>query len=93
MSTSRHVCGIKPADEKYKQMKVVYDACTVVGIEIPGEVYDFFNGNEPDPNGVVVSPLPDFCLTPFNENGSAGFYIDVPNLPKDVTIIKFWNSW
>ncbi len=92
MSMSTYLYGIKPADEKFMQMKAIFDACEVAGIYPPVEVIEFFNGESPDTNGVIVE-LPNECITYFSENGSAGYYIDVRKLPDDVKIIQFKNSW
>jgi hypothetical protein len=103
MGMSTSIYGIKPADEKFDQMKAVYDACIVADIEIPAEVAKFFDYGTPDPQGVIVS-LRDASkprLTDYHESitlihpgyPEAGFYVDVTKLPKDIKVIKFHNSW
>ena len=38
MSMSTHTTAFKPADEKWKQMKEIYDACLKADVTIPNEV-------------------------------------------------------
>jgi hypothetical protein len=44
MSASAHlyVDGVKPLNEKYEQMKAVWDACKDAELAVPKEVLDFF---------------------------------------------------
>lgn len=95
MSTS--VIGFKPPDEKWKKMKKVYDVCKETGVNLSADVEDFFDGgdNYPDDEGVRVE-LEDHesgCCKEYSDDGSSGYDIDVKKLPKDVTIIRFYNSW
>ncbi len=53
MSMSTHIVGFRPPNEKWKQMKAVYDACVKAEIDAPSEVRKFFNDEPPDPEGVV----------------------------------------
>jgi hypothetical protein len=89
MSISTYVIGIKPPDEKWKRMKLIWDNCEQEDIEIPGEVVDFFNAEKPDEKGVVVE-------VPHNDwsgESCEGIEIEVSKIPKDVKIIRFYNSW
>jgi hypothetical protein len=44
MGMSTRVIAFRPADEKWKEMKDIYDACYKAGIRLPEEVDDFFDG-------------------------------------------------
>ena len=93
---STNVVGFKPPDEKWQRMRAVWDACTTAGIEIPREVDRFFDGRAPDPNGVEIDEdrLRDAgCLREWSDHYRQGFEVDVAKLPKDVTVIRFYNSW
>lgn len=96
MSLSTHVSGIKPADEKFKQMKAVWDACIAARVKIPEDVNKFFGGEDPDEHGVVVSSkeLTD-AIIPLSSQQfqTKGFIVDIRLLPPDVKLIKFENSW
>lgn len=92
MGMSTHVIGFRPPDDKWKKMKHIYDACMEGGIDVPDEVDNFFNGEPPDDQGVEVDL--DDCLTEYDDKDyRAGYELDVKKLPKDVTIIRFYNSW
>jgi hypothetical protein len=92
MDTSRYVTGIKPPDDRWKQMKAIYDACKVANVCIPEEVTDFFRGVEPDRTGVTV-PEGDnaWCVQTkrWSENGQHHIEVDLKTLPEDVTILRF----
>jgi hypothetical protein len=76
-------------------MKAVYDACTKAQIGIPKEVDDYFDGEEPDPAGVVVDLQlsGSGCVSSYRGNASEGLEVDLKKLPKDMTILRFVNSW
>lgn len=93
MGMSTHVVGFKPPDDKFKKMKAAWDACRAAGIEPPEEVYDFFGGESPDANGVVVEIEKHACCSKWSEDMQDGYEIDVSKLPKDVKIVRFYNSW
>jgi len=89
MGMSTHVLGIRPPDEKWRKMKQVYESCIEMDVEIPPEVWKFFNDEEPDDKGVRVEiPHEDW-----GDESSEGLEIDVAKIPADVKIIRFYNSW
>jgi len=91
MGMSTHIVGFRPPDEKWKAMKAIWDACRKADVSVPREVDDFFNGEVPDPAGVEV-PLKE-AVRDWGDESRDGFEVDVTKLPKDVTIIRFYNSW
>jgi hypothetical protein len=97
MGMSTHIVGFRPANgpanDRWKKMKAVYDACNEAEIPIPAEVAGFFNGEPPDPTGVRVGLENSTCVQPWKSNDAEGFEVDVTKLPKDVTVIRFYNSW
>jgi hypothetical protein len=96
MGMSTHVVGFKPPGAKWRQMKAVWDACQAAGIEVPDEVDVYFDGGPPDPAGVEVG-IEDLraagALRDWGNNHADGFELDVAKLPKDVTVVRFYNSW
>jgi hypothetical protein len=99
MGMSTFVVGIKPPDDHWRRMKAAWDACQAAGIEPPDTVYEFFNGEPPDEKGVVVG-LDEFTgdrrhesVTEWSSDTGEGYEVDVTKLPKDVTVVRFWNSW
>lgn len=90
---STHVVGFKPPDDKWKKMKAAWDACEEAEIEVPEEVEEFFGGEPPDEAGVTVEIDGHECCKEYSEEGSSGYEIDISKLPKDVRIIRVYNSW
>ena len=98
MGMHSYVKGVKPADDKYRKMLAIYEQCEAADVSIPKEVDDFFNGERPDPAGVVVSlsaskngPVQEWR----DEDNEMleGFEVDITKLPKDVKIVRFINSY
>ena len=94
MGMSTHVIGFKPPDAKWKKMKEARDACEEAGIDIPDDIDDFFDGEPPDDNGVEIWLEKEECCSEWDDGDMrAGFEIDVDKLPKDVKIIRVYNSY
>ena len=90
MSMSTHVNGIIPADAKCKKMLSIYQQCEELGVDIPAKVEKFFNGEPPDEKVVVVD-IPSYEWS--DGDMSSGIEVNVADIPKDVKIIRFVNSW
>lgn len=94
MSMSTWIEAFKPPGEKWARMRAVWDACMEAGVEVPPEVDGYFEGMAPDPAGVEIQ---DFRNSPavsgWKDGMRQGFEVDVTKLPKDVTVIRFYNSW
>ncbi len=92
MSMSTHVVGFRPADEKWKKMKAVWDACKMAGTEVPNTVIQFFGGEAPgDKPGMEVKL--DRAVIEWNDDYRQGYEVDLTKLPPDVTVLRFYNSW
>ena len=81
-----HVKGFKPPDERWEEMKQVYDSCKKAEIEVPEEVNDFFNGEEPDEAGVEVN----IKTSEYTEEMVEGFDVNIKDIPDDVQILRFY---
>ena len=93
MGMSTHVVGFRPPDEKFQKMKAVWEACEKAGVRPPREVDDFFKGERPDENGVVVPIERSICVREYKSDSEEGFEVDVTKLPPDVKIVRFYNAW
>lgn len=86
MGISLYVRGFRPPDEKWHQMKAVWDSCEAAGIEVPDEVDGFFceeDEGKPDPQGITVElPVKEW-------RGSCGYELAVRDIPESVTHIRF----
>ena len=89
MGMSTHVIGFRPPDEKWKAMKAVWDSCKAAGVDPPKGVNEFFDWQEPDAAGVEVK----IKAREWSDDSREGYEIDVESLPKDVKVIRFYNSW
>lgn len=93
MSMSTGVLGFKPADEKFYKMKEVFESCQELGIAPPDEVDDYFDGYGVEGDGVRVEIEELECCTEYKADMENGYEIDITKLPKDVKIIRFYNSY
>lgn len=90
MGASYHVEGFVPPDDKFNQMRAVWDACHTAGIDPPQDVEEFFDGEPPDLAGVSIYLKGLACCTEYNdETHSWGFEVDLSLVPKNVKVIRF----
>ncbi len=93
MSMSTYVVGIRPPDATWLQMKGIYDMCVAAHVPVPAEVVQFFQGEDPDPSGVVVPLEGTAAAQKWQDDMREGFEVDVTRLPPGVKIARFYNSW
>lgn len=91
MGMSTHVVGIVPPDADYKRMAAVYKACVAADVPVPDEVEAFFEGEPPDPAGMVIDL--DQAAKEWEDDGRSGYEVDLDKVPKHVKSIRFYNSW
>lgn len=86
------VIGFRPPDEEWKKMKAIWDSCKAAGnVQVPEAVQFFFNWCEPDPNGIKTELK---TVKWSDEDAMAeGLELKVTDIPKNVTVIRFSNSW
>lgn len=89
MSMSTHIIGFIPPDDKWEAMKEAYDACRLAGVGIPEEIMEFFNYQAPDPQGVEI----ELSTSEWSNESSKGYELRVVDIPKNVQVIRFYNSW
>ena len=92
MSMDTFVIGIKLADERWEEMKRVWDACIAAGVPVPDAVAAFFAYEEPDLGGVTVE-LPPNAVREWEGKEAEGIEVILTAVPSDVTVIRFYNSW
>ena len=93
MGMSTNIIGFKPTDAKWKRMKTVWDTCKENDIKPPKEVSEFFEWCEPDDSGVAVEIEHSEAVNDYAGGTGEGFEVDISKLPKDIKIIRFYNSW
>lgn len=92
------VVGIKPPNDKFIKMKKIWDVCSEAGVSIPKEVEEFFNGEAPDEKGVIIDiklfdAYKNIVRTWDDGDMKNGLEVDLTKLPKDITILRFINSY
>ena len=93
--------AVKAPDQKWIEMKKVWDACEAANIQPPEEVLSFFNYTKPDAKGVIcdlrIKRFDGICMEYQGENAT-GFELDInkfiqsPSL-KGTTHIRFYCSY
>ena len=92
MGVSYHIIGIKPADEKYNQMKTIYELCESANVSIPKEVREFFSGTTPGTRGLetYLSEMePDPLVIEDTSEDDYRLIVDLRKLPDDIKILAF----
>lgn len=89
MGMSTYVKGFVPPDEHFMKMKKIWDLCEEVGLTIHCEVYDFFGDEEPDKCGRSV----DIPCKVYGGVSEDGIEVYVNDIPSNVKIIRFYNSY
>jgi hypothetical protein len=92
---STHVVLLRDKKDAYQYQKYlnVFLACRKAFVKLPKEVDDYFGGaglgNDPEyPLEIKFEPRKWA-----DEHGSSGYEIDIDELPENVKIIRFFNSW
>jgi len=83
------VHGLVIPDEKYRQMKKVYDVCVEAGVSFPEEVRKFFDfdepySDEPGNDGFHV----ELQKEEFSADDCKGWDIKVSDIPEKVHTIR-----
>ncbi len=89
MSMSSHVVGFMEPDAEFKKMYAVYTACREANVEPPDEVDEYFQYETPDELGMQVG----LDLTEYKDDMQEGYELRVSEIPKGVTVIRFFNSY
>lgn len=85
MSTSYYVEGFAPPNEQWTKMKAIWDACKAAKVEVPVVVDNFFDGEDPDAAGVKI----EISTHTWCNGWRNGYEINVADIPKHVTTIRF----
>jgi len=88
---SMNAVGFVPPDAKYDKMKGVYDACMKANMDMPEEVSEFFNWEEPSSHGTQVD-IGD-AEAEYKADMNEGIEVDLSKLPESVTVVRFYCSW
>ena len=92
MGMSTHVVGFRPPDERWNAMKAIWESCETAGVHIPEDVEKFFGHESPSNRPGAEVELGE-ALTDYSEDSCDGYELDITKLPKDVRIVRFYNSY
>ena len=87
---------IREPDDEWRRMKKAWDACRAAGVEVPREVERFFDGSDPDPDGIKIpyKEARDIAVE-FSNDWSEGYELDLVKLRErypQIKKIKFYLS-
>lgn len=98
MGADLSIYGIKPKDSKYDKMSEIWYNCKELGIEIPDDVYAFFEDEPPNGKGIADYNITDDedVFDEITENGFYGYDVDLENLRNkhpDIKILRVGISY
>ena len=91
MSMNTWCFGFVPPDEVWRKNQAVWAACRAAGVDVPDSVLKFFNWEPPDPAGVQIDLAA--IVRPYKADASEGFELDVKDVPAQVTMLRFVNTF
>lgn len=78
--------GVVPPDEKFLKMLAVWNSCKAAGIPLPSELLEFFNWEEPDTSGVIISLRDSVAVSQYM---GYGYEVDLSLIPEHIKKIRF----
>jgi len=95
MGMYSYVKGLTSKDnEEYKRHKAVLDACVNAGIkDLPKETAEFFGSSYPDPCITEEVLEREIKVIERQDDTRIHYEIKVSEIPSDVDVIRFTNSW
>lgn len=92
MGMSTYVKGIVPPDERHLAMVAVWESCQAAEVDLPDEVEDYFDYGPPDPAGMEID-LEGVSVEWSDGDMQQGLQINMADIPSQVKIIRFVNSY
>lgn len=90
-SIGNTIIALCEPDEKWKQMKAIYDLCVHARVIVPEEVEAYFNYNEP-PDTQTVNVTSKLRLVTDYSNPQY-YTLKLFDLPDNTTALNFENLW
>lgn len=92
MGMSTHVVGFVPRDETWEKYEKVYISCKEAGVEPPAEVMEFFDWKDPR-NSPGKEVDIESAVEEYRAEMRDGYTINLSELPKNVTVVRVYNSY
>lgn len=86
---SIYAIGLITPNEDYLKKAAAYQALKEANIAIPIELSDYFNGEEPNLNGMKTTVQ----YRDYKGYMEDGVEVDLSDLPANVTTIRFYNRY
>ena len=99
MGISTHIKAFIPdTNPDYQRHRKVALACIEAGVSLPSETKQYFNHNALPTHDMLdgkleIELIKDIHYEDWADESSQGFEVDLTNLPKGVTKLRFYNSW
>lgn len=95
MGMSTNIVGFRAPDAEWERMYRVWKVCQDSDVELPPEVSNFFDYEDPDPNGIEVDLTrgEDALAKEWSADMQEGYEICIKDLPDNITHIRFFNGW
>lgn len=92
MEMSTHIVGFESADNEWNRKKDAWIACEKAGIDIPEELWEFFEDEPPGDKPGKDIDLSSY-ISEWSDKSRSGFEIRIRDLPANVEYIRFYNEW
>lgn len=94
MSMSTRVQGLREKDDTYKKMESILLLCKELKVKVPNEVYEYFELiNEEYCSREIITSLPIGSVEHYTEDSDDVWEVDLSLIPKDITKLRFVNSY
>jgi hypothetical protein len=97
MGMSRHIQAFIPeTDEEFKKHKKILLMCLEHKVSLPKETAEYFGSNDAEEylldEKLQIELEKDVHYKEWSDESCEGFEVDLSKLPKEVTILRFFNG-
>lgn len=93
MSMSTYVQGLMEKDDKYMKMESILLQCKELKIKPPQEVEEYFELIEEYCSRGIITSIPIYSVEHYTEDTDDIWEVDLSLIPKDITKLRFVNSY
>ena len=93
MGMSTRVKGLREKDDTYEKMESILLSCKELKIKVPNEVYEYFELTEGYCSNGIITSLPIGSVEHYTEDTDEVWEVNLSLIPKDITKLRFVNSY
>lgn len=97
MGMSTHITAFRDQNGKLKEMLEIKDFCDSKGVSYPAEVNEYFGSEANERSKYLRESMSELSVKdwvkPWNDDMQEGYEVNVKDIPAEVSIIRFYNSW